>query len=70
MTYVQYIYTTNTAHARVVASYTHLGSGETHLLSHLIRHLHGLLGISHVILAELDPLLGGGRATTKETLFY
>lgn len=42
----------------------HLRSGEAHVLPHLLGHLHGLLCTNDIILAELDPLLGGGRATT------
>lgn len=42
----------------------HLCSAEIRVLSYLLRHLHGLLGTNNIMLAVLDPLFGGGRATT------
>lgn len=42
----------------------HLCSAEARVLSYLLRHLHGLFGTNNVMLAVLDPLFGGGRATT------
>lgn len=42
----------------------HLCSAEARVLSYLLRHLHGLLGTNNIMLAVLDPLFGGGRATT------
>ena len=48
---------------------SHLGYAEAHLLPHLLRLLHGLLGADHVALAELRPLLGGGGTATKINSF-
>lgn len=48
----------------VCGHHIYLGSAEAHVLPHLLGHLHSLLGTSHIILAELDPLLGGGGPTT------
>lgn len=59
---------TNTKHAGVVTSHTHLSSGETHVLPHLLGHLHGLLGHCHIELAKLEPLLWGGCTKTMTTL--
>lgn len=39
---------------------TDLGSAQTHVLPHPLGCPHGLLGCSHVCLAEADPLLRGG----------
>lgn len=39
---------------------TDLGSAQTHVLPHSLGRPHGLLGCSHVCLAEADPLLRGG----------
>lgn len=57
-------------YSQVLLHYTHLGSGETHVLPHLLGHLHGLLGTSHIVLAKLDPLLGGGRTTAMTTFVH
>lgn len=42
----------------------YLCSTEARVLSYLLRHLHGLLGTNNIVLAVLDPLFEGGRATT------
>lgn len=55
---------------QVLLHHTHLSSGEAHVLPHLLGHLHGLLGTSNIILAELDPLLGGGGATTMTSFAH
>lgn len=37
----------------------HLRSAEARFLSQLLRRLHGLLGANHILVAVLDPLVGG-----------